>query len=776
MVVDYRSVDKLMSSLQNTVQSYSTVLTLFGNAKDLNINAIKGMQRSKGDLNVIYALIQFLQDNSSLIQKFIDGSLDLGLANSLVQDSLNIDIKGMALDALYDQLVNTKGSDGKPRYGTAERANSAYKNYTADQLLNLALQDLLADNFTSFAKGSALSNQINVNTLTFYSIFEKYLDVFFDELAIEPLNKDFRKSLANIAGASYNADTNTVTKTAESNKFYDVINWNYSFTETTYNFSAGYIVEQANTLLYTTFATVLTPAAFTALGFKSGGNENLNYNIERLARFILPLCPDELFNGSFYPSQTTPAAFDAMSFEKIASLAFRAVIESAPEILASVIKLIGLPVDDIEIPDDEIVFPAGVEIDTVEKLALYSIQSFAKQVVSYDYTSLVAAATDDTKRMNAFLDIFMDIVVHYADEYLPIDLPESVVKTYKNRGWGWQAFLEEIIDWVLSYTDGILVAGDSIPATSRVRGSLDNISPWEKINIFLNAVVPLQFLNGVSKGSYPCDTEKLVKEALLGNFFDLDFASMLNVVAKNTNSGNLLNQNIASAFLQLIRSFVNSVLPNTISAADTTNFDTLLNKNNLKGIVGRMISSLNDKKMKLLPALLPLAGSLMFDQLGGVRPDNGLVKLDVPQVTYYSATTKVSADFRIVSRFSQADAATLFKIPANKKFVGSLPTDGLVEMGTLVALKSYMAQKGWDTLDLGKVAGNKVYTAKSTSLYNDYAKSDGSGYYFFGTKITGIANANYSKEFFAVGYVKYKVDGKTEVLYTRGQTYAVKNF
>lgn len=772
--VDYRSIDSALSTAYTTVKENQSLLSLVGgDLSNLNVDALKNLQRSGGNMNVLNKMIQFLNTNKAILKN----AVTKGKVSMSVGDPIEVNVNSMALDAIYNALL--KGDDGLPR------ENTAYKSATADTMLNDALKNLLKEEFSFFTAQDLAT--VNVNNLSVYSIFKDYIGLFFKNLALEPLNKDFKKALASLAGASYDAQSGQVTP-VNANEFYDKINWGYEFTETTYDFNAGFtlrggLVNQINDLLYMVFKTVLEPEVFAGLQLEKGGNNVLNSNIEKIAKFILPLCPAELFNDSFDPKT---ADVDAMGFEEIVAHAFRAVIESAPEIIASVIKLTGLPVEDFEIPDGEIVFPAGVATDTIEKLAVYSIQSFAKQTLPDYYDSYHDAAINaalnsapeeiDKNLVNAFLDIFMDVVVYYADEYLPINLPETTVKKYKNANWGWEDFLDEIIDWVLNdYVKNTLSSSLTIPESSRKRGVTDDYGVWKKINTLANGLLPLGFLNdGTNDGT--CDLEHVVKNLLMGNFFDVNFAGMLSVIEENNNSGNILNMKIVPGLLTVVQKIVNAILPNTIQNGHITTLDTFLKGSTLGDILEKAITSLEGRKSELLPSILPLAGSLLFDKLGGEHPDDSTVKLAPPQVTYFSSTTKLSADFRIISTFSQAEAATLFKIPL-KKFAGWLGTDGLVEIGTLVALKSTMTQKGWDTLDLDKAKDSKVFSAKSDYLYNDNAKADGSGYYYFATKIMSIEKAKYSEAFYAVGYVKYKLDdGSTAVLYTRGKTYVVNDY
>ncbi|MCL2513836.1 MAG: hypothetical protein FWF08_08035, partial [Oscillospiraceae bacterium] len=93
--------------------------------------------------------------------------------------------------------------------------------------------------------------------------------------------------------------------------------------------------------------------------------------------------------------------------------------------------------------------------------------------------------------------------------------------------------------------------------------------------------------------------------------------------------------------------------------------------------------------------------------------------------------------------------------------------------GMLLAKKSYMDGNKITALKLSDANGKNVHKVESTSLYNDSAKADGSGFYYFATNINGISRKNWDKNFYAISYITYDDGGELKTVYGAGYTVAV---
>ena len=96
------SVDHIAADIDDLTGGFvwSIGKGLLGDLGDMNFDAIAGKQRSGGDLNFIYSLLQFIADNASIVSKVAYGiGTDNGISLGLVGSFLDLgDINDMLGD------------------------------------------------------------------------------------------------------------------------------------------------------------------------------------------------------------------------------------------------------------------------------------------------------------------------------------------------------------------------------------------------------------------------------------------------------------------------------------------------------------------------------------------------------------------------------------------------------------------------------------------------------------------------------------------------------
>ena len=116
--LDLGSIDTALTSVQSLLTSVSSLLPLLGDAQTLPsyINpAINGVRRNKdasstnvndaADLNVVYALFDLISNLSPIVEKYVNGTLSLGIMNSFIAEYV-FNVRELAIGALYG-LSNT---------------------------------------------------------------------------------------------------------------------------------------------------------------------------------------------------------------------------------------------------------------------------------------------------------------------------------------------------------------------------------------------------------------------------------------------------------------------------------------------------------------------------------------------------------------------------------------------------------------------------------------------------------------------------------------------
>lgn len=116
--LDLGSIDTALTSVQSLLTSVSSLLPLLGDAQTLPslINpAIDGVRRNKAtspvsindqtDLRLVYALFDLIANLSPIVEKYVNGSLSLGILNSFIAEYV-FNVRELAIGALYG-LSNT---------------------------------------------------------------------------------------------------------------------------------------------------------------------------------------------------------------------------------------------------------------------------------------------------------------------------------------------------------------------------------------------------------------------------------------------------------------------------------------------------------------------------------------------------------------------------------------------------------------------------------------------------------------------------------------------
>lgn len=126
--LDLGSIDTALTSVQSLLTSVSSLLPLLGDAQTLPslINpAIDGVRRNKDasstnvndatDLNVVYALFDLISNLSPIVEKYVNGSLDLGILDSFIAEYV-FDVRELAIGLLYGLLDGFSKTDEEAKY------------------------------------------------------------------------------------------------------------------------------------------------------------------------------------------------------------------------------------------------------------------------------------------------------------------------------------------------------------------------------------------------------------------------------------------------------------------------------------------------------------------------------------------------------------------------------------------------------------------------------------------------------------------------------------
>ena len=541
ITLDLKSVDGILQtvySVCNKAGNDAIVGGLVGDLKNLNGSALKGVKRSGGDIKVLFAVLQWFNDNQSLIKQFVVGGIsDSGIKLSstmtnLIGDNLNDinnNIKNIPdcikgwLYLLVDKYTEKPDINKNPKGGWG---NSPYASYTADELIASALINTLNGNAKQSADDAlavvARSDAKAALNLSVYGLLAKYGKAIFNRFAVPVLNGELKGLIAQMKG----------NKAAK-----EFFNFDYLFTESTFDAAfkdAGTtgVLGQLNNILYACMKTMLTPEAFKAVAPVKGGNENLNENLAKLCRYVLPVLADS--------SSELGIDFSKFTADTVAYM-------DLPEMATALLKVF-FPTwfRDAYAVNPNLLKQANTPAQLCAVAVKYAantpdiMNAFTNGFDAREFTSDAVAELTDRECVELLTGFTAKLAAYLLDEnsartHFALDKAASA-------DWTWKDYLDEIVDWAINFVKGIPAV--TVRHITAERDVYDGYGPFYKANVILNELVDFSFLNNVGDETFRLDTETLLFDAILNNLFNGDFEAIVNVFTKNTNENNLFNTSI----------------------------------------------------------------------------------------------------------------------------------------------------------------------------------------------------------------------------------------
>ncbi|MBR5428322.1 MAG: hypothetical protein IK118_08230 [Clostridia bacterium] len=791
VLIDYTSIDKAISSVTELLDKYWGVAKgLVGDAGKLDYSDLKGVQRSGGDLNLVYAALRFLDKNSGILAKVVKGDLSLGAVNAFfnVNDFLAEqfekmtngeanNIPDLAKYYLYGALLSDKWG-----YDKSWKASNITN---ADQILNEFVTTFLTtDKPSEFSSAllPSLNNSIDLTKGSVYGLLAQALTAGLEDLGRVPFNNDLKAIIAQyvcegtkteITDTATDAEKAVVPETQQTafadsafgkldentyifkdhgkifkfdmsnaNTLYQIFNLEYKLPdEINILGEDGTLTSNINNILGLAVKTIKNEAF--DFEWKDGGNELLTENIANLAKKVLPLVPDKFFGS--------------LDAETIASIK-KPAADADPTALVNYFTNILLKTfvkKDNE--DREIKY---ADADRFIEFGVIIANSFASAAVDeidysdkiYDATGKVIERTDD-EWIAILLDLGMEFATYYVDLYTDLNVDRDTVKAYKEKAAANKVsfadfMIDDMVDWAYGYADGVIAATDNVKGA---RGEYDANGGWYKLNKAINALLPLQFFNDAApEGSeFSVDLEYALKDKFAKNLLTLNVADALDVLKKNDNPGNILNYSPVKAVLTIAQNLINSILPGAIPAAATENLETLLKKENLADVVTGLLAALNTRADRLVPAVLPIV--LQF--LDNIVSEQALILKGSNDEDANTIEIKAVLSQKYAKNFGIAEGVQS----------GSPEGVTIKSMGILVASDKTMKANNLDTLKLEDASKEGVYNLASKKLFNSNANEDNDGYYSFKAKLVNTDKIDHDKEVYAIAYVE-TTDG--QVIYS----------
>ncbi len=654
--INYSSIDAALDSLADIYNTglWDTVEAIAGEVGKqltfaaLNTNpngnfAANGCRRTtagKTDLDVLYSVLAFLNDNSDLLASYGYGTLDLGpTLTGLLGDSIAeyLDAPLLIRTLLYDLAY---GDDATPYEDLAVKP-------TIDEMLQIIIDDLLIDLEDeleeSFEYGITydFSNLVDIDSGSFYDQFESILQYAYNEFLVPWGNTKIKEWIYDLAEAEYDesqksyryeydGDGNQVFNedgtpvmvkvgyymddsdafknirkapyiydaSAKSvyetnmengtfNELADIINLNYVIPE--HNFAEGeQFITNFNNILKE-WLDVMVTAKSPELVWKAGSNDMIITNLVDNAKILLKVY-GERFLGE-YITIPSDEEIDALTLET-------AVVRFGREIIEKFAT-------NILLPDSA---------DTVREILSYALCELIADLVPEEdiYTKLTTGQLnpEGDQGWKAVLAI---VARYYANAYTNMNIP---------AGLDFDATISYAVDWALENYGGILYYTSQIDKTK---------TAWQKLDDVLFTLIPMNYLpaqmrvaDGTGSKYIPItSSEDIVIDWLLGNILDLRIEHIFDVFDRNSTGE--LNGTLSNVLISRVSAILNAIIPGAIPAG-LTNFDQIATNSTLGGIIKGLLSGLYSVRENLIPGALPLVSMIL-----GLTGDQ---ELEDPSIDY----------------------------------------------------------------------------------------------------------------------------------------------
>ena len=563
--LDLKSVDGVLNTVYDVCEACNRPLVgaAVGDLKGLKGDALKGVKRSGGDLNVIYALLQWINDNQQFIKSFVIGGISdsgIKLGSTIMDliggnlDSINKIVKNIPDFAkgyvylLVDGYAEKPDIQDNPKGGWG---NSPYKAYSADEMLAAALINYINDTYKKSADDALnVVSQADANaalSLSFYGLLTKYGKTLYTRFAVSLLNNNLKEQILKL-------------KDIEGAK--DIFNYDYNFTDASFDAAfndadANGFLGQFNNILCTILKTMLTDETYKAVAPVAGGNENLNENVAKLCRYVLPILAIHSSDLGFDFSKFTAEAVADMNLSEMAVAVlkvffpgwFKEAYAKEPDLVnnANTVAQLGAVAMKYVVMNQDLLnwFTNGFDVtDITAKITADTIATLSDK-----------ACTDLAAEIGAKLGAY---ALDEQKSYTHFTLANA------KADWTWKDYCDEIVDWAINFIKGFpAVAVDHITAKM---GVYDGYGPFYKINVVLNELIDFAFLSNVGDETFKLDVETLLFDTILNNAFNFDVEAILSVFEKNTKDGNVLNGPVIKGVIGIVDRLLNALFTHSCGA------------------------------------------------------------------------------------------------------------------------------------------------------------------------------------------------------------------
>lgn len=514
--IDLTSLDAAQDSIYAIVHGalFSSLKGMLGDLQNLNVDAFApeakgGVRRStagKTDVDIVYAVLQFLHDNTDLLVSFVEGNLDTGsILGSLIDLSEFMDVNKLLKGLLYEFAYGVEGTDEQVVASSVD----AMAQVLIDKYVTDGFQD--GDEFVE-PLVPALKGQTNISTGTMYTFLDNVIKVLYNELLVPLMNGDLKNTIKRFCGVTYidNGDGTYTEDRSALNEYANLLNIDYEVP--VYEFTDEGFIAQGNNIIKSILDQLVKPEVIV---WQAGGKEAFKPNLVRIAKELLENAGDDLFAD--YVELATPEQLEAMTDVELVVYAVRAIINSSAY--------------GMYIP----------ETDTIREFAFIALkQILATDVPALDFSNLDPNSTDSLVIMG------INYAIHAVSSELDMGLE------FVDDMDGVDAQLKKAADYAVDNYGGLLNG-----ITFK-----DGASGWETIDTVIFSIIPESWLPVSANGSL-----KNFIFTLVNTIADLEIEELFSLFEYRSDSE--LQKTPKQVIINLVSRVINIIFPGAFKASTT---------------------------------------------------------------------------------------------------------------------------------------------------------------------------------------------------------------
>ena len=555
--IDLTSVDAAFDSVDTIIDGalFSSLKGMLGDLQYLNADAFEtpdngGVRRDtagKTDLDMFFAVFQFLHDNTDLLVSFVEGELDPGsILGALVDLSEFMDVNKLLKGLLYEFAYGVEGTD--------EQVAASSVDAMAQTLIDKYVVDGFMDG-EEFVEPlvPALKGYTNISTGTMYTFLDNVIKVLYNELLVPIMNSDLKGTIQKLCGIVYITDEATGETTEDRsglNEYASLLNVDYVVP--TYEFTSDTFISQGNNIIKSIFDAIINPAVMV---WEAGDKTAFKGNLVNVAKQLLINAGDELFAD--YIELATEEEIEDMTAEELVIYAVRAILNSSS---------FGMYVP---------------ETSTIREFAFLALQQvLATDVPELDFSDLDPNSTDSLVIMG----------IDYAIYSVSSELDMGLEYVYTMDGVETQ--LKKAMDYAVDNYGGVL---------NGIKFS-ETASAWANLNTLLFSIIPASWLPAAANEDF-----KTFLFGLINNIADLNFEYIFEMFEYRSDSE--LQKTPKQVVINLVTRVVNIIFPGAFKPATT--LDALVTNQALAGTVRAIFDDLWAYKANIAKVALPIVCSIL---------------------------------------------------------------------------------------------------------------------------------------------------------------------